>query len=148
MSWRGTLHRITKTANRVPLNITWLELLRPMKTFVKRLFIRVCLQHGYHCAKILCCTHQLGCTVLVEEPLSLQIGKVLFSKDFVSRIVMTGLNMILSTSTTLKNQVAKNNFEKTNNLYSQYNYLGSHDRVHKAAVDAMKEIPRKKKKLS
>ena len=40
-----------------------------MKTFVKRLFIRVCLQHGYHCAKLLCYTHQLGCTVLVEDPL-------------------------------------------------------------------------------
>jgi hypothetical protein len=76
--------------------------------------------------------------VLVEDPLSLQIGKVLFSKDFVYRIVITGLNMILSTSTTLKNQVAKNNFEKKYIFYSQYIYLGSHDRVHKAAVTAMK----------
>jgi hypothetical protein len=46
--------------------------------------------------------------------------------------------MILSTSTTLKNQVAKNNFKEKDIFYSQYIYLGSHDRVHKAAVAAMK----------
>jgi hypothetical protein len=70
----------------------------------------VCLQHGYQFAKLLFCTHQLGFTVLVEEPLSLQIGKGLFSKDFVSQIVMTGLKMILSTSTELKKPGSKEQF--------------------------------------
>lgn len=75
--------------------------------------------------------------MLVADPLNLRNGGALFTKGFVSPSG-TGLNTTLSTFITLENQVKNNNLHYNCLKLKHFYSLGSHDRVQKAAVAAMK----------